>query len=340
MANGGLVQQGVGEVLRVTTIPRALVGLAVARIGVGLAQASLYLADYSSRRLLYGPDGVFPRGEIATDGTFNLYLIDGASVVAFEVVYHVGFLLSILMAAGVGGRVVILGVWATGWSLWGANPMIFDGGDNLAMIVLPMLMLSRCCDRLSLRVWTPWSIVERLNNSWLSVLLNNAAAFGIMVQLCIVYFFSGFYKAQGDMWVDGTALYYIMRTPEYFYPPMTPFILENDLFIVMGTYTAMILLLAFPFLVLSRRTRPWVVLAGMAFHVSIALFMGLTSFALVMIACDCVFISGRLERASRAVRATVRRRIAVRSSRRPRRVDETFASQQGSAEPLTSEVAR
>lgn len=312
MATGRMIEAARRVVLVVTTVPRALTGLAVARIGVAISQASLYTADYANRRMLHGPDGVFPRDEIAVDGTFNLYVMVGDSPAAFEFVYHVGLALCVAMALGFGGRLVIAGVWATSWSLWAANPMLIDGGDNLAMIVLPMLAVSQCCERLSVRTrWRPAVRLRRVAQGWVGVLLSNAAAFGIMVQLCIVYFLSGMYKAQGEMWVDGTALYYIMRTPEYFYPPLTPFFLENDLLIVLGTYAAMVVLIGFPFLVLSRTTRGWAVLAMMGFHAAIGLFMGLTSFALVMMACDCVFVSGHIERALTALRRQWRRAPAL-----------------------------
>lgn len=310
MAPAQLIAAAARGVASITTVPRALTGIAVARIGVGISQASLYLTDYAQRHMLHGPAGVFPRDEIAVEGTFNLYVMAGSSLAAFEVVYHLGLALCIALTLGFGGRLTIVGVWATSWSLWAANPMLIDGGDNLAMIVLPMLALTLCCERLSLRLdLRPLCKIREVARGWFGILLNNAAAFGIMIQLCIVYFLSGMYKAQGDMWVDGTALYYIMRTPEYFFPPLTPFFLENDALIVGGTYAAMIVLIGFPFLVLSRATRVWAVAAMMGFHASIGLFMGLTSFALVMMACDCVFVSGHLQRGIDATRARVRRRL-------------------------------
>lgn len=318
MATRQLIAAARSAVVAVTETPRALTGLAIARIGIAVSQASLYTADYAQRHMLHGPDGVFPREQVSTAGTFNLYVAAGESVLAFEALYHLGLALCVAMALGVGGRAAIVGVWATSWSLWGANPMLIDGGDNVAMVVLPMLAVSMCCDRLSVRTGWAWAVeVRRRSRGWLAVLLSNAAAFGVMVQLCIVYFLSGMYKAQGEMWVDGTALYYIMRTPEYFYPPLSPLILENDAAIVVGTYAAMVTLIAFPFLVLSRSVRPWAVAAMLGFHASIGLFMGLTSFALAMMACDCVFVSGHAERAVGAVRArlqpaleTLRRRMA------------------------------
>ena len=295
-------------VLTVTSVPRALTGLAVARIGVGIAQLSLYTTNYSERHFLYGPDAVYPRASVNTEGSFNFYLQAGPSVVAFELLFHAGILACLAMVAGFGGRLVLAAAWATSWSLWAANPMLIDGGDNLAMVVMPMLVVSMCMERLSLRSGAARVVrLRELGRGWLGILLSNAAAFGIMAQLCVVYFLSGMYKAQGRMWVDGTAVYYIMRTPEYFHPVLSPLVLDHDLAIVVSTYAAMILLIGFAFLVLSPRTRLPAVLAMMGFHLGIGLFMGLTSFALVMIACDCVFVSSHVDRGIAAVRRRVDR---------------------------------
>ncbi|WP_411086995.1 hypothetical protein [Streptomyces sp. 061-3] len=39
------------------------------------------------------------------------------------------------------------------------------------------------------------------------------------------------------------------------------------------------------------RLRPWAAVASIGFHVSIGFFLGLTGFALTMVACDLIFLS-------------------------------------------------
>lgn len=316
MVPSGMMIRASGWIDHVTSKQRALTGLAVARIGLAVSQLSLYTTNYFERDFLYGSDGVFPRSQISLDRTFNLYLLVGSSEALFELLYHIGIIACVALALGFGGRITICSVWATSWSLWGANPMLIDGGDNVVMVVLPMLLLTNCCARLSLRTSARRACaVRRFGDKWPFILLSNAAAFGIMVQLCVVYLFSGLFKAQGQMWVDGTALYYIMRTPEYFYPPLSPLVLENDFAIVLGSYAALLLLIGFPFLVVSRGARLWAVSAMIGFHLGIAIFMGLTSFAIVMIACDCVFVSHHVDR----LIARVRRVWPRTNDLRPRR---------------------
>ncbi|MEU6757755.1 hypothetical protein [Streptomyces sp. NPDC046685] len=71
---------------------------------------------------------------------------------------------------------------------------------------------------------------------------------------------------------------------------------ENDILVVLGTYGTVAFLVYFPMGVLVRALRPWAAAMSIGFHLSIAAFMGLTGFALTMIACDLVFLSGTLDR--------------------------------------------
>ncbi|MFZ4150585.1 hypothetical protein [Streptomyces pseudogriseolus] len=96
-----------------------------------------------------------------------------------------------------------------------------------------------------------------------------------------------------------------MRVAEFELPGWSNLVYENDLLVVLGTYGTVAFLVYFPLGVLVPALRPWAAAASICFHVSIAFFMGLTGFALTMIACDLVFLSGALDRALLWVRARV-----------------------------------
>ncbi len=51
---------------------------------------------------------------------------------------------------------------------------------------------------------------------WQRVLgiVHNLGLLAIVTQLCIVYMTAGLMKVQGEMWRDGTALYYILQVDE------------------------------------------------------------------------------------------------------------------------------
>ncbi|RKN08396.1 HTTM domain-containing protein [Streptomyces radicis] len=140
-----------------------------------------------------------------------------------------------------------------------------------------------------------------------AVPLHNLGVAAVAVQICLVYMVSGLYKVQGQVWQDGTALFYILRVDEFELPGVSSIIYENDLLVYLGTYATVIFLIYFPLGVLVPRIRPWAAAASIGFHLSIAVIMGLTSFALTMVACDLVFLSGAIDRALDWARDSVKR---------------------------------
>ncbi|MGE6959554.1 hypothetical protein ACQKIW_06020 [Bacillus thuringiensis] len=124
-------------------------------------------------------------------------------------------------------------------------------------------------------------------------ILHNFAIYACIAQLCILYFFSGFFKAQGHMWTNGTALYYILQVEEYTLPNLAHFIYNNPYLIVLGAYSAIISQIAFPFLIWNKYLK-WPLLVGsIGFHISIALVMGLVQFGIAMISLDLLLIKDK-----------------------------------------------
>ncbi|MFE9722052.1 hypothetical protein ACFYQ5_00190 [Streptomyces sp. NPDC005794] len=115
--------------------------------------------------------------------------------------------------------------------------------------------------------------------------------------MCLVYVVSGLYKVQGQMWQDGTALFYVLRVPEFSFPELSHFVYENDLLVFSGTYVTVLFLVYFPLGILVPALRPWATVMSIGFHLGIGLLMGLTGFALTMVACDLVFLSKGLDEA-------------------------------------------
>ncbi|URN12584.1 HTTM domain-containing protein [Streptomyces radiopugnans] len=140
-----------------------------------------------------------------------------------------------------------------------------------------------------------------------SVPFHNLGVLMVAVQICLVYVVSGLYKVMGEEWQDGTALFYIMRVAEFELPGWSSLVYENDFLVVLGTYGTVAFLVYFPMGVLVPALRPWAATVSICFHLSIAFFMGLTGFALTMIACDLVFLSSALDRTLQWVRGILPR---------------------------------
>ncbi|WP_097981064.1 HTTM domain-containing protein [Streptomyces sp. f150] len=285
-----------------SSIPVSVVGASGARVLLGFVGLMYYISQYGDRAFLFGPDGVLPWQEftdrVAENGSFSLYAIS-SSEAWFQIIFHVGIIAALLVMLGVGGRVGLAVHWVFLWSIYERQTVLLDGGDNLAYLVIPMLLLTRCYDRFSFPSGLGARIADRLPGQIRATAtpLHNLGVLAIALQMCLVYVVSGLYKVQGKMWQDGTALFYVLRVPEFSFPSLSHLVYENDFLVFSGTYVTVLFLVYFPLGILVPALRPWAAIMSIGFHLGIGLLMGLTGFALTMVACDLVFLSRGLDEA-------------------------------------------
>lgn len=272
--------------------PAALYGAAVLRVGYGIAGVAYYLTNYADRHYLWGPDGVYPFDSFRQSlyrPAFSLYELS-TSGWYFEATFHIGLVIAVAFALGTGGRLMTVAHYLFLWSLFARNPLLLDGGDNLAFLVLAYLIPVNATAHLALR---PTPFAHDHNKPTAAILAHNIALGFIVTQLCIVYLASAMFKIQGQLWQDGTALYYVLQVPEYSWPVVTDHLIVHAPLVAAVTYGAVFFQLAFPALILSGRTRALAVALGVGFHAGIAVLMGLTSFSLYMVATEAVVLSDR-----------------------------------------------
>jgi hypothetical protein len=292
-----------------------------------------YLSHYSDRNYLFGPgsDAVLPHRifveQVQEKDSFSLYTWS-TSDAWFEGVFHLGLLTALAVTLGLGGRVVLAAHGIFLWSLYERQWAFMDGGDNLAQLVIPMLLLTNCYQYFSFSSGFANRVTGRIPESVrsLSVPLHNLGVVAIAVQMCLVYVVSGLYKVQGEAWQDGTALFYIMRVPEFELPGVSSLVYNSDILVFLGTYSTTLFLVYFPMGILVPSLRPWTAVASIAFHVSIGVFMGLTAFALTMVACDLIFLSSALSRA-RQIARTISKRWAQKHPESLEAVTEQVATE-------------
>lgn len=282
--------------------PVSVVGVSGTRALLGFIGLMFYASQYGDREFLFGPDGVLPWQDfterIAANNSFSLYAVSSSDA-WFQVIFHLGMIAALMVMLGIGGRVGLAVHWIFLWSIYERQPVLLDGGDNLAYLVILMLLLTRCYDRFSFPGGIGEKIVNRLPGQVRAIgdPLHNIGVVAIALQVCLVYIVSGLYKVQGQMWQDGTALFYVLRVPEFSFPALSHFVYENDFLVFSGTYVTVLFLVYFPLGVLVPALRPWAAVMSIGFHLGIALLMGLTGFALTMVACDLVFLSRGLDEA-------------------------------------------
>lgn len=277
----------------------AMAAVGFIRAVYGLTTLGLVLTSWPDRHLFFGPTGLLSSAELKNQWTnedaWSIFSL-ASTPLGFDVLYLVFTAVAVLTMLGIGGRPVLVLHYIGTWSLFSQNSLLGDGGDNLMYICGIFLLLTRCFDRFTVlpgKTRRHPSVLFRWIPPWVSILTHNTGVLLIAVQICIVYFIAGSFKMQGEMWTSGTALYYVLRNPEY-HLPGTEYLFYFAFPSIVATYVTVLSQVFFPVLVLFQRTRVAAVLLMMVFHLGIAVMMGLTSFGLIMLACDTIFVSHHL----------------------------------------------
>ncbi|MBC9727720.1 HTTM domain-containing protein [Streptomyces sp. TRM68367] len=149
-------------------------------------------------------------------------------------------------------------------------------------------------------------------------IVHNGALLVIMAEACLIYATAGWYKIQGTLWQDGTAVYYPLHL-EYFspWPALAGLLTVSGTLVMLVTYGTVIVQVAFPFTLFNRRVKNVLLAAMITEHAVIAVILGLPFFSLAMIAADAVFLPTSFlrrlgDRAARARERVLRRAVRAK----------------------------
>lgn len=260
-----------------------LIGAALARVLLGTWAIYYYVLHFPVRGLLWGPDGLWPHDRFLTLRSFPNLLQFSPSPLVFEVAYVGAIAVALTYSLGWWPRVMAVLHWWMIWSLQERNPFITDGGDNLMRIALLFLAAVNTGAYFSLgsgRGRFRWAPVVQQGLA----VAHNFGILLVLAQLSMLYLSTGLYKAMGELWQQGTALYYVLRVDEYSWPPIAQAVYQSPYLVVLGTYGTVMFELMFTPSLFSRWPRYATIVAGMAFHVGIGMLMGLVTFAWSMLA--------------------------------------------------------
>ncbi|SFX47986.1 Vitamin K-dependent gamma-carboxylase [Thermoactinomyces sp. DSM 45891] len=257
-----------------------LIGPSILRIVLGVIMLYNYFIHYFQRHLLFSHEGIG-----LFNANYSLYDLV-KSPLQFDIIYHLAILITMLFIIGYGNRFITILNFIFYHSFYQRLSYMADGGDNLLYIVLFLLIF--------VNVTTYFSVDNVLykrrgkpfkHSSW-SIIIHNIFVVAIIIQMCIVYFTSACYQLMGEVWSNGTALYYISQVDAFSRPSLTYFV-ENFMYLsVLFSYLSIFIKLAFPFIILNKRLKLCAVLALCSFHFGILVGMGLLSFSMVMISME------------------------------------------------------
>lgn len=185
--------------------------LALFRIGLACAILfDLYLRSLDLR-LFYTDDGIMPRAllfkEFPDPWRFSVYLLSGSTLFAGTLFVIQAFLAGLLLI-GWRTRWVVFFSWIMMISLHVRNPMINDSGDQLMRMILfwsLFLPLGACFS-----VDGALNTLQKKSYSYLSV-----GSAGFLLQVCLMYWWTGYLKAQTTEWQNGDAIFLALNITGY-----------------------------------------------------------------------------------------------------------------------------
>lgn len=263
-------------------------GVALLRCGLALIVATYLLIHFNLRQELWGPHGVYDLATFSADKNSLRWVFEtAASPVVFDIVYVAMIIVSLLYVAGVATRIMSWLFALSFASLVARNPYAIDAGQTVIVLLAFLLCFSDSGQYLTVARKS----AARTQPTLLSI-VHNCARFLIYWQMCMIYLWAAFYKLEGLTWHTGTAMFYIMRLEDLqTLPPLANALSSNSLLVAVLTYSTVFFQMAFPFLIWNKKAKPFVVGAGVAFHIGIASMMGLWLFSATMIVADISLLS-------------------------------------------------
>lgn len=223
--------------------------------------------------------------------------------VLIGVVHTLLLLVFLLFTVGFFTRVTSVLAWAAAVSYVHRAPATLFGMDAIMMSLLLYLMVAPSGAALSVdRLIEGWRMRRRGESPSPPAPSVGANVIIRMMQIhfCIIYGASGLSKLQGPAWWNGTALWGTMANPEFnpvdlsWYLSMLVLLCRNrwlwEVATTSGAIYTLALEIGFPFLIWSRRWRPWLIIGAVLLHLGIAMIMGLMTFGLIMLSLLASFL--------------------------------------------------
>lgn len=158
--------------------------------------------------------------------------------------------------------------------------IVFTGGEVLINFLLFYLMFVHLP-----KEGTKWAFFQNL--------LNNTFYRLMLIQLCILYFFSFLYKMYDENWVSGEAMMYVARIDHFSSAGMKWLFAENRTLAIIATYITLFYQGAFPILVWFKKVKLPLLLLGVLIHLSISFLMGIFAFGIIMSLSYILFLDER-----------------------------------------------
>lgn len=157
------------------------------------------------------------------------------------------------------------------------NTTVFNSGDLALRLIGISVALSPCG-----LLWSVDAVRARRRGSERAPWRAPWALRLLQLHIAIGYLLSAWAKLRGDMWHEGTALAMALRIEDLQRFAVPEWIFEQTVLLNVLTWATLAFEAVFLLLVWNRRLRPWIIGAGVAFHLGIDVFLDVGFFSSAM----------------------------------------------------------
>jgi hypothetical protein len=170
-----------------------------------------------------------------------------------------------------------------------ANTVIFNSGDLLLRQVGIAVLLAPCGVR-----WSVDALRARRKGRPPNLLRAPIAMRLLQLELALGYLLSAWTKARGSTWHDGTAVALSMRIEDLQRFVAPEWLFEQGVLLNLFTWAALAFEATFLVVVWPRRTRLWVLGAGVLLHLGIDVFLDIGFFSIAIYIAYLAFLPREL----------------------------------------------
>lgn len=220
--------------------------------------------------------------------------------------------LAVLFAFTIGWQTRITSVLAVVITLSYCHrlPGALFGLDQVNAMLALYLALTPCGAVYSLDRWLAVRRGVRLEDS--PSVLANVGIRLIQLHMCVIYLFGGIGKMRGELWWDGSAVWFALANYEYQSLDLTSLV-RYPFLIACLTHVTVFWETFYAFLVWPRSTRPVTLGIAIMVHLGIVVFLGMPTFGFAMLIGNLAFVSPRAVRAGMGAWGSLVNRVRPRA---------------------------
>ena len=252
----------------------------------------MYLIRFFDIRMFFYENGLLSSAGAKT--IYKMYAKNSFSFIissdALLYICYLSFIIALLlMALGVGGRLVALIAFVLHLVFLQRNPSIIFGADVIATFWLFYLVFAQSNKQVK---WAHYFLHKRKglisDRSEKGDWLNTMSLRFIQIQLCIIYMFSGLEKLKGSSWWEGTAIWEALSFYDFTLIDFS-FLLSFPVLVGLIAVFTVLFEIYFPVLVWTKLRKTFLIL-GVFFHIGIAISLNIYFFAFIILSAYMAFI--------------------------------------------------